>query len=127
MAGPTPFDLRPFETVVLPRWLDQFRIAGVEGAFRSSVGGGQRVYGAADVVHVLSTVNQLNLSEGARDAWAAQLAAFQNLTVVCGGRRVLGCHRGRGGRASMSLEPHGGVRGGDVSWAATGVAVAGLL
>lgn len=89
MAGP-PFDLRPFETVVLPRWLGQFRIAGVEGAFGSSAGGGQRVYGTADVVHVLSTVNQLNLSEGVRDAWAAQLAAFQNLTVVCGGETCPG-------------------------------------
>ena len=81
-------DLTVFETTVLPRWLKQFQIVGldgqpVEGAFRQSVGGSQRAYGTADVVHLLSTVNQLNFSEAKRDIWAAELASFQNLSVVC--------------------------------------------
>jgi hypothetical protein len=81
-------DLRPFETEVLPAWLRSFQVQGaggqvMEGAFRSQIGGPQAVYGTADVIHLLSTVNQMNFSDSKRDAWAATLASFQNVSVVC--------------------------------------------
>ena len=62
-----------FETQVLPRWLKNFQVTNdagepVDGAFRQKVGGPQAPYGTADVIHLLSTVNQLNFSETKRDA-----------------------------------------------------------
>jgi hypothetical protein len=76
-SAATP-DLIKFETQVLPRWLKNFQIIdgtgqSVEGAFRQKVGGPPAPYGTADVIHLLSTMNQLNFSETKKDAWAAVL------------------------------------------------------
>ena len=41
------------------------------------------LHSKADMVHLLSTVNQLNFTEEKKDAWAAVMASFQNYTLVC--------------------------------------------
>eukprot|EP01052_Picozoa_sp_SAG31_P003812 SAG31_NODE_150_length_22290_cov_5.975801_28_plen_445_part_00 len=83
-----PVDLTAFETHVLPSWLRGFQVFGangtkIEGAFRQKINGPQAPYGTADVVHLLSTVNQLNISASQRDIWASVLASYQNLTIFC--------------------------------------------
>lgn len=88
IAAATPVDFTRFESDVLPQWLQGFQLVGtdsrpVDGAFRKTLGGPQAVYGSADVIHLLSTVNQLNFSDAKRDAWAAVMASFQNVTVTC--------------------------------------------
>ena len=96
-AAAAAVDLTAFELEVLPAWLQGFQVCDskgkpVEGAFRQKIGGPPAPYGTADVIHLLSTVNQLNFSEAKRDSWAAVMAPYQNLSIICNSPNS--CERG---------------------------------
>ena len=59
-ASLPPFDLRSFETELLPQWVAQFALADPPGGFAFSAGDSKpHAYGSAGVVHALSVVRQL--------------------------------------------------------------------
>ena len=79
-SGPLPpYDLRPFEASLLPRWLAQFALPG--NAFAYSAGDAvPHAYGTAGVVHALSVVGQLSelYNASARAAMGAVGNTFEN-------------------------------------------------
>lgn len=79
------YDLTVFEQSVLPAWLKQFQLTDTSGhpinqfsfSPNTNVAG---VYGSADVLHILYTVGQLNLTESLRQKWVQHVNSFQNDT-----------------------------------------------
>ena len=77
-----PVSFVTFESEILPAWLELFHVPG--GAlheysfFPAPKNIRPTVYGSADVLHVLYSVNQLNLTEPARRGWISHLNSFQN-------------------------------------------------
>ena len=106
----TPSSFVPFETEILPLWLERFHVAGGaphEYSFFPDPHNRQpTIYGSADVLHVLYGVNQLNLSTAERAAWVSHVNSFQNSSGF------------------FTLEPH--EKGGWEPWHVTGDASAAL-
>lgn len=73
-----PYDVRRFETELLPRWVAQYAL-GNRGEFSLKPNGtAPHPYATSDVAHVLCFTNQLgNLSAADRDSWAAAINKFQ--------------------------------------------------
>lgn len=78
-------DLTVFEKDVLPAWLKQFQLTDSSGSPinqfsflpNTNVAG---VYGSADVIHLLYTVNQLNLTKSENQLWIDHINSFLNDT-----------------------------------------------
>ena len=75
-------DFRPFEEM-LPRFVELFRVGDGPGQYcydpsRKEVS----VYGSSDMVHLLFTVNSLNVSEDDAHAWSTVINSFQNTTGI---------------------------------------------
>ena len=74
-----PFDLRPFEEQLLPRWVAQFALASPRGGFAFSAGDAvPHAYGSAGVVHALSVLQQLPADAPTRAAMAAVANSFED-------------------------------------------------
>ncbi|KAH8082118.1 hypothetical protein JL720_8645 [Aureococcus anophagefferens] len=72
-------DLRPFERVVLPLWLETFALNESRGEFRfrpaQQFGS---LYGVVDAAHLLASVGRLgDLTDARRDAWKAEIDSYQ--------------------------------------------------
>ncbi|KAH8051696.1 hypothetical protein JL720_15081 [Aureococcus anophagefferens] len=72
-------DLRPFERVVLPLWLETFALNESRGEFRFRLA--QQfgsLYGVVDAAHLLASVGRLgDLTDARRDAWKAEIDSYQ--------------------------------------------------
>eukprot|EP00730_Choanoeca_flexa_P013886 TRINITY_DN5835_c0_g2_i1.p1 TRINITY_DN5835_c0_g2~~TRINITY_DN5835_c0_g2_i1.p1 ORF type:complete len:367 (+),score=74.88 TRINITY_DN5835_c0_g2_i1:155-1255(+) len=73
------WDFTVFENELLPHWLDVFTINANTGTYSFLPNSTQSgVYGAADVLHVLFVVNQLNLTAEGRQEAANGMNQMQN-------------------------------------------------
>lgn len=89
-SGP-PYDLTPFETTVLPAWLELYTIDHSLGLFSYEPNATTLpdLFGTVDVAHVLAAVGQLDsLTPAQKDAWKGTIDAHQTLP---GGFYV--CHK----------------------------------
>eukprot|EP00035_Acanthoeca_spectabilis_P031851 m.16006 g.16006 ORF g.16006 m.16006 type:complete len:439 (+) comp4996_c0_seq1:3417-4733(+) len=87
-----PHDLTAFERTVLPTWLRLFQLRDADGRWVNEYShsanlvpgkGTPSVYGSSDVIHILFTTNQLNLTDANRTAWVTHLGGFQNASIAC--------------------------------------------
>jgi len=82
LSAVPPFNFTDFEMSILPQWLARFAVpskgVGAYSFVRET--GVPSLYGSADVAHVLSVVQQLNLSTTELALWAAQIDSFENAT-----------------------------------------------
>ena len=74
-----PFDLRSFESELMPRWVAQFALVDPPGGFAFSAGDSTpHAYGFAGVVHALSVVRQLPSDPLQLANFAAVANSFEN-------------------------------------------------
>ena len=83
LTNTPPYDLRDFENIYLPEWVNLFTVKGQgEGKFtfinNSTI---PMVYGSAGVIHALSVVQQLNLSSDSIKAYGEVIDSFENATT----------------------------------------------
>lgn len=73
------YDVRPFETTLLPKWIVQYKLPGSPGNFSLRPHSGvPHPYAPSDVAHVLCFVDQLdNVSSADKRAWAGHIQSYQ--------------------------------------------------
>lgn len=77
-----PFNLRSFETDLLPQWVAQFALADPPGGFAFSDGDSKpHAYGSAGVIHALSVVRQLPSDPQQLVDMAAVANSFENAST----------------------------------------------
>jgi len=75
----TPYDLRPFEAVVIPRWLDRFGVDVEAGRFSYLPQPSQpaTLYGTVDATHLLASCGRLPSHTATRAAWARTITEYR--------------------------------------------------
>ena len=92
LLSASAYDFREFETTVLPAFLRRFKVgrAGIGGFSGTPNGARASPFGSRAALKCYAIVNQLNLTDSARDEWAGFLDSFQDSTGIWANCKWLG-------------------------------------
>ncbi len=72
------YDFRAFQEKIFSRWIKQFASGPGPGEYSFKIGGPTDSYGATDMLISKYIIDDLNLTEAEKDAWAGVINSFQD-------------------------------------------------